>query len=107
MRRATSSNQFECTDDLNILFHFLFDANLVPGCNLIGRDVDLLAVHDNVAVPYKLSCLSVTGGESQTDEDVVQTPFQLCQQVLTGDALLTGGTLEIGTELILEDAVDA
>jgi len=60
-----------------------------------------------VAMADKLSRLGVSRGEAKPYQYVVKAPLELSQQVLAGNALLPDGALEVGTELILEDAVDA
>ena len=55
----------------------------------------------------KLSGLRVGGGKTQTHKNVIQTAFELRQQVLAGDAFLTDGALKVGSELVLKNSVDA
>src|SRR5207247_7061821 len=62
---------------------------------------------EDVAVTDKLPGLSMGCGETETDENIVQTPFELCQEVFAGDTLLPHGFFEIRPELIFENAVDA
>jgi hypothetical protein len=45
-------------------------------------------------------------GETKTVDHVIQTPLEGPQEVLPGQALLTGGLLESDAELTLENAID-
>src|SRR5262245_41843219 len=54
----------------------------------------------------KLSRLRVRCREPEAYKNVVQTAFELRQQVFTGDAFLSDSFLEVRTELILEHAVN-
>src|SRR5690606_16378456 len=79
------------------------DRDDVVGLDAVRGDVDLLAVHQHVAVVDEL-----TGGPDGRDElgaidDGVQTGFQQADQVFGGVALATGG-LVIGLgELLFGD----
>ena len=55
----------------------------------------------------KLSCLIVRGCKAESHDDIVQTAFQLGEQVFTGDALLASGLLEIAAKLIFENSVNS
>ena len=107
MRSSTAADQLESTDDLNILLHLLFDANLVTNGDLVGGYVHLLPIHDNVTMADQLPRLRVGCGKTKAHENVIQTALELGQQVLAGNAFLTDGALKIGSELVLEDSVDA
>src|SRR6185295_3032531 len=58
-------------------------------------------------VTDQLARLIVCGRKSQTHDNIVQTAFELGEQVFTGDALLPRRFLEIRAELVLEYAVDS
>src|SRR5207247_8824538 len=91
---------------LNIFLHFFFNTDHLVNADLVRRNIDLLTVNEDVAVRDKLPGLSMGCGETETDESIVQTPFELCQEVFAGDTLLPDGFFEIRPELIFEDAVD-
>ena len=71
------------------------------------RDVDLAAVHVDVAVADHLAGLRAAGAEAHAVDDVVQAALEHAEQVLAGDALLMRGLLEQVAELAFEDAVDS
>src|SRR5437870_3852973 len=106
VRGSTAANQLQGADDLNIFLHFFFHANLVPHGNLERRNIDLLAIHQDMAVPNKLPGLGVGRSKTQPHENVVQSPLELSQEIFSGDAFLPDGLLEVGPELILEYAVN-
>src|SRR5438094_758075 len=60
-----------------------------------------------MAVADELSRLSVRTGETEADENVVQTAFQLDEKVLAGHAFLADGAFKISAELVFKNAVDA
>src|SRR5205823_7956591 len=84
----------------------LFDADLLANSHLIRRDIDLLAVHENMSMPDELSGLCMRCGEAETDQNVVQPAFKLRQQVFARYAFLPDCLFEIGSKLILEYAVN-
>ena len=107
MWRTTASDQLERADDLNILLHLFFDTDFLPDGDLVRRDIHLFAVNKDVSVPDELPCLGMGRGKTQTHQNVVQAPLQLSQEVLTGNAFLADGFLEVRAELIFKNAVDA
>src|SRR6476661_4276534 len=73
----------------------------------VGRDVDLAAVHPDVAVAHELA-RHVTGlGEAGPVDHVVQPRLQDLEQDLTGLAGLAVGLFVVPAELLLQHAVDA
>src|SRR3954451_4498752 len=75
--------------------------------HLVGGDVDAASVDGPVAVADELAGLPARGGEAEAHEHVVEAALEDAQQVLAGDALLTGSLLVVVAELLLEDAVVA
>src|SRR5215211_4260571 len=73
----------------------------------VGRDVDLDAVHREVAVAHQLAGGVAGRREAGPVDDVVETGLQDAQQVLTGLAGATVRLLVVAPELLLQDAVDA
>src|SRR3954454_21127154 len=71
------------------------------------RDVDLLAVDEEVPVLDQLAGHVAAVREPGPVDDVVETPLQDLQQVLTGLAGTPVGLLVVTAELLLEHAVDA
>ena len=72
----------------------------------VGRDVHLLAVDQEMAVPDQLAGHVPALGEAGPVHHVVQAALQDLQQVLAGHPALAGGFLVIAAELPLQDAVD-
>src|SRR5581483_10728004 len=107
MRRATATDEVQGAGDLNVLLHFFFHADLMADVNLVRRDVDFLSVNQDMTVTDELPSLGVGTGETQPDKHIVQTRFELGQQVLTRNTLLPNGTLKVSAELIFENAVNA
>ena len=62
---------------------------------------------DDVTVTHELAGLVAARREPGAEDDVVDTALEHPQQVLAGDALLTGGLGVEVAELLLEQAVDA
>ena len=58
-------------------------------------------------VPHQLARLGARGGEAERVNDIVETKLELAEQVVAGDAGLSGGLLEVETELLFQQAVDA
>src|SRR5262245_29837558 len=60
-----------------------------------------------MSVPDILSRLRMVDSESDSYENVVETPFELCKQIFAGDAFLANRAFKIRSELVLQHAVDA
>src|SRR5689334_13645213 len=73
----------------------------------VAGDVDLDAVHQEVAVPDELAGRVAGLGEARPVDDVVQPRLEDAQQVLAGLAGAAVRLLVVAAELLLEDAVDA
>src|SRR4051795_4258169 len=71
------------------------------------RDVDLLAVDQEVAVLHELAGHVTAVREAGAIDDVVEPALQQLEQVLAGLAGTPVGFLVVAAELLLEDAVDA
>src|SRR6185312_8735062 len=78
---------------------------LVVGAALERGDVDAAAVHQEVSVANQLASLRVIGGEPQAIDDVVETPLEELEQVLTGHALHADRLEVVAAELALGEAV--
>src|ERR1017187_4484515 len=83
----------------------LADRDLVSRIDLEGRNIDLAAVDQYVAVAHDLAGLTTRGREAQAIHHVVQAAFELLQQQFAGDPLGTGGLLEVVTELAFQGEV--
>src|SRR5690606_28739333 len=93
--------------DGRILEARLTDRHDVAGTDRVRRDVDLLAVHQEVAVAHELPRLCARRREARAIDDVVEPALEQLQQRLTRDAARPLGRLEVAPELVLEHAVDA
>src|SRR5271166_2012586 len=89
------------------LVALLTHRNLVPNIHLERRDVDLPAVHRYVTMADELAGLTARHREPEAVHHVVETALQLLKQHLAGNALGTGGTLEVVAELAFLGEVDA
>src|SRR4051794_41186524 len=89
------------------LARLLGDLDDVVGAHPVGRDVDLAAVHPDVAVAHQLA--SHVAGLSQAGpvDHVVQPRLEDLEQNLTGLAGLLVGLFVVAAELLLQHAVDA
>src|SRR5579871_4673142 len=77
-------------------FGTLAQLDLVAYLALEGRDVDLAAIHLDVAVTDELTGLAAREGEAEAIADVVQAGLKLLEEQLTGDAGAVGGLLVVG-----------
>src|SRR3984957_7122778 len=82
------------------------DLDDVVLANPVGRDVDPLAVHQEVTVPDQLAGHVAALGEPGPEHDVVQPALEDLQQGLAGTAGLAGRLDVVARELLLEHAVD-
>src|SRR4051794_484388 len=73
--------------------------------DLERRDVDLAAVHPEVAVDDQLAGGATRAGEAGAVDDVVEAALQQLQQVVTRLALPARGLGVVVVELLLENAV--
>ena len=71
----------------------------------VARNVDLVAVDDEVAVADQLARLPAGAGQARAVYDVVQARLEDLQQVVTGLAVATDCLLVVAAELLLQDAV--
>src|SRR3954468_1681716 len=71
------------------------------------RDVDLLAVDQEVPVLDELAGHVAAGGEAGAVDDVVEPTLEQLEKVLAGLARTPVGFLVVAAELLREDAVDA
>jgi hypothetical protein len=58
----------------------------------------------DVTVTDELASLIVRGSKAKTNDDVVQAALQLSKQMFARDSLLSRCLLEIGAELVFENA---
>src|ERR1700728_3012713 len=80
--------------------------NFVAHAHLERGDVHLPPVHFNVSVANQLARLAPRTGKPETEGHVVQTPLELLQQQLAGDARGARCLLVIGAELPFQGKVD-
>jgi hypothetical protein len=92
-------------DDLHVAVA-LADADLLPGLDLDGRDVDDLAVKFDMAVRDELAGRRARRREAQAEDDVVQAAFAHLEQDVSGVPLLGAGSLVELVELLLTHPVD-
>src|SRR5687768_15840934 len=104
---AASGGRLDGLADLIVLAALFPHLNHVALADLIGGDVDLLAVDLDVAVADELPRLGAGGCEAEGVDHVVEPELELAEQVVTGDAGARGRAVEVDPELILEQAVNA
>src|SRR6185312_9999119 len=104
---ATAVHRADALEDTRDLLGAVLDLDLVVGAALERGDVDAAAVHQEVSVANQLASLRVIGGEPQTIDDVVETPLEELQQVLTGHALHADRLVVVPAELALGETVEA
>ena len=75
--------------------------------HLVRRDIDLLAVHEEVGMTDQLTRLTARGAEAQPIHHVVEPHLEEAEQVLAGDPLLAACRLVVVVELLLEHLVVA
>src|ERR1700722_762357 len=83
------------------------DSNLLAHAYLIRRNVDLAAIHLDVAVPHQLTGLAARHAKTKAIDHVVQTALQLLQKHFAGDAAGARRLLEIVPELAFLGKVNA
>src|SRR3954465_152479 len=89
------------------LARLLRDLDDVVGAPPVGRDVDLAAVHPDVAVAHQLASHVAGLGQAGPVDHVVQPRLEDLEQNLTGLAGLLVGLFVVAAELLLQHAVDA
>src|SRR4249919_784248 len=92
--------------DVEVLLGLLGQLDRITGLDLVGRQVDGLAVHQHALVRNELTSLRTGDRETHAVDDVVQALLEHLQQRLTGVALATGSLGVIAAELALQQAVD-
>src|SRR5699024_7222229 len=73
--------------------------------NLVGRNVGLLAVHGEVTVGDKLTCLTTSTCQTCAVDNIVKARFQQDNQVVAGLAWLTVCLYVVATELTFKNTV--
>src|SRR3954451_17476156 len=92
-------------DEGRHLQRLLTDVDHVVRGDLERRDVDLLAVDEEVTVHDQLAGVPTRPGEPGAVHDVVEAALEQLEQVVTGLAGAAGGLGVVVVELLLEDAV--
>src|SRR5439155_6921739 len=83
------------------------DGDHVVRAHLVRGDVHSAAVDSPVAVADELARLPARGGESESNEHVVESRLEQAQEVVAGDARLAARLRVVVAELPLEDPVVA
>ena len=73
--------------------------------DLVGRHVDVLAVHGEVTVGHQLASLAAGACQTSAVDDVVQAGLEQDDQVVTGLARAAVRLLVVAAELTLENTV--
>ncbi len=86
-RRYLVTGEFRRGLEHRELLAALADLYLVAHTHLEGRNVHFAAIHFHMAVAHDLPRLAPRTGKTETEGDVIETPLELLQQQLAGDAL--------------------
>src|SRR5579859_1556320 len=90
-----------------IIFTRLAHGHLVAGLDLERGNVDLAAIHLDMAVAHDLARLGAAGAETHAVNDIIEPAFEPHEEVLAGDAFLVRGLFEPVAKLRFEQSVDA
>ena len=92
-------------DDLQGLRSILEGDDIIDAAD-VGRDVDLLAVDNDMSVADELTGLTAGSSKAHTVDKVVETGFEKLKKLETGSDVLVGlSNREETTELTLGDSV--
>jgi hypothetical protein len=83
----------------------LANADNLSGLNLVGCDVDALAVNNDMFVEDELTGSGTCGSDAKTINYIVETRLEELEKVLTGNAFGTFSLSEQTAELVLEYAI--
>ena len=83
----------------------LANANYHSRLNRERRNVNYLAINNDVLVAYQLACSCTSGGDTQAEYDVVKTALQILKENLTGNAFSLCRLLKHITELTLKNTI--
>ena len=93
------------------LFHALkrsglFEGNHIVNLAKIGRDVDFLAVNEDVAMVHELTGRGSRTGEAHAEDEVVETALKNAEEGQTSDGSILFGNHEETAELAFVYAVE-
>lgn len=88
------------------LLALLAKSNRVANFYSVRGDINSLAVHTEMTVSYKLTCLAACCRHTHSEYDVVKSAFKKSYQVLTGDTFFLGSQLVIVIKLLFKNAID-
>src|SRR6202008_4804082 len=83
------------------------DLDLAANADLVGRNVDLAAIHFYVSVANDLASQTARSREAEAVGNVVQTTLKLLDETLAGNALCARSLLVVLAELTFEGEVNA
>src|SRR5690606_35397678 len=106
-RTSASRSRRPCAVDVHVLRALLFHRDDIANLYLERRNVHFPPVHEDMSVIDDLPCLPARGRKSRAINDVVEATLKHEQKVLAGNPFLTQCLLEIISELLLEDEIDA
>ena len=91
----------KCSLDNLKRLRLLTNTNNLTRLYCIRRNVNHLAVNNNVLMSDKLASSCTCGSNAQTEHNIVKTAFQVLKQYLTCDTISLGCILKHITELTL------
>ena len=92
---------------MRVLAAGIFDANNFAGLDLVGGNIDLATVHQDVSVIHELARLSTRSRKAGSVNGIIESTLQEEQQVFACYAFHSRRPLEIISELTFEDKIDA
>src|SRR5690606_16497905 len=99
IRRRSMRRGIACAENRGIVPALLSHLNHIVWLYLKGRDIDLAAIHLDVAVPHDLARLGAARAKAHPVDDVVQPALQHIEHRLARDALFLSGFLKEIAEL--------
>ena len=105
-RETVLAGEVESFNDAGLLLGGLTHGDDITGLDGVGRDVALLAVHEDRAVAHELTRFSTRRAEAHAVDDVVETAFEQSEHGFTRVARAAARFCIVAAELAFEDAVD-
>ena len=83
----------------------VFNFDDIAGFGVERRDIDLATIDLDMAVGDELASAASGVGESEAEDDVIESGFEELEENFAGDATFIGGDVKVATKLAFEDAV--
>ena len=106
-RDPAADHRLEVFIDEGVCSALFFQGDYVTSRNEIRRDIDLLAVDENMVVPHQLPGLISRGSKANAKYCVVETPLEKNEEILAGNSALLLRFLKEEAELPFKHAIHA